>query len=277
MLPEVGRGSEAGAVVRRWSGWRSRFFTKYAAMYLGRHFGGVYLRRGTRPSVVPGRAGCERVVVVMNHPSWWDPLVAMVLKREWFGDVPVFGGMAAEELERYPFFKRLGLFPVRKGAAGARDWREAMRAVAGCERAVLWTTPQGRFVDVRERGVPLMPGVAMTGELQRGCVYLPVAVEYVSGRARLPEVYVSVGEALEAEEMRGLGRAEVVERLRQRLEAEQDALANGVCAGDPLRWEAVRGGDRGLRSVYGWWRRLVGGKAVGEVRWEEVSRGGRRA
>jgi 1-acyl-sn-glycerol-3-phosphate acyltransferase len=217
------------------------------------------------------------VVVVMNHPSWWDPLVAMVLKREWFGEVPAFGGMAAEELERYPFFKRLGLFPVRKGAAGARDWKEAMRAIAECERAVLWTTPQGRFVDVRERGVPLMSGVAMTEELQLGCVYLAVAVEYVSGRARLPEVYVSVGEALEAEEMRGLGRAEVVERLRQRLEAEQDALANGVCAGDPLRWEAVRGGDRGLRSVYGWWRRLVGGKAVGEVRWEEVSRGGRRA
>jgi hypothetical protein len=277
MLPEEGRGSEAGAVVRRWSGWRSRFFTKYAAMYLGRHFGGVYLRRGTCPSVVPGRHGCRRVVVVMNHPSWWDPLVAMVLKREWFGDVPVFGGMAAEELDRYPFFKRLGLFPVRKGAAGARDWKEAMLAVAGCERAVLWTTPQGRFVDVRERGVPLMPGVAMTGELQQGCVYLPVAVEYASGRARLPDVYASVGEAVEAESMRGLARVEVADRLRRALEAEQDALAKAVCAGDPLQWEAVRTGRRGLGSVYGWWRRLVGGKAVGEVGWEEVSRGGRRA
>ena len=277
MLPEEGRGSEAGAVVRRWSGWRSRFFTKYAALYLGRHFGGVYLRRGTCPSVVPGRHGCRRVVVVMNHPSWWDPLVAMVLKREWFGDVPVFGGMAAEELDRYPFFKRLGLFPVRKGAAGARDWKEAMLAVAGCERAVLWTTPQGRFVDVRERGVPLMPGVAMTGELQQGCVYLPVAVEYASGRARLPDVYASVGEAVEAESMRGLARVEVADRLRRALEAEQDALAKAVCAGDPLQWEAVRTGKQGLGSVYGWWRRLVGGKAVGEVGWEEVSRGGRRA
>lgn len=277
MLREAGGGSEAGAVVRRWSGWRSRFFTKYAAMYLGRHFGGVYLRLGTRPDVVPGGAGCRRVVVVMNHPSWWDPLVAMVLKREWFGDVPVFGGMAAEELERYPFFKRLGLFPVRKGAAGARDWMEAMRAVAGCERAVLWTTPQGRFVDVRERGVPLMPGVAMFGELQEGCVYLPVALEYVSGRARLPDVYVSVGEAVLAETIQGMGRVEVAERLRQALEAEQDALAKAVCAGDSSRWEAVRNGKRGLDSVYGWWRRLIGGKAVGEVGWEGVTRGGRRA
>lgn len=277
MLPEAGESSDAGAVVRRWSGWMSRFFTRYASLYLGRHFGGVHLRRGTRPDVVPGQGECRRVVVVMNHPSWWDPLVAMLLKREWFGEVPAFGGMAAEELERYPFFKRLGLFPVRAGSAGARDWRDAMRAVSGCERAVLWTTPQGRFVDVRERGVALMPGVAMAGEPAQGCIYLPVALEYVMGRARLPEVYVSVGDPIKAEAMHGMGRMDVAERLRQALEAEQDVLASTVCAGNPQRWEVVWSGERGLGSVYGWWRRLMGGKALGEVGWNEVSRGGGRA
>ncbi len=276
MLPSEGVESAAGAVVRRWSGWRVRLFTRYAAMYLGRHFGGLYLRRGTRPHVVPGRNGCRRVVVVMNHPSWWDPLVAMLLKREWFGEIPAFGGMAAAELDRYPFFKRLGLFPIRAGVAGARDWSRAMEAVGRCESAVVWTTPQGRFVDARERGVALMPGVAASGELSRGCVYLPVAVEYVCGRGRLPEVYVSVGDALSAEELVGLSRVEVADRLRKGLEAEQDALAEAVMCGDPARWESLRSGSRGLGSVYGWWRRLVGGKSVGEVRWEDVSRGGRR-
>lgn len=269
-LPQEGF---AGEVVRLRSEWRWRAFLAYAGAFVGRHFGGVYQRPRGAPSVVPGMNGCRRVVVVMNHPSWWDPLIAMLASSAWFGRVPAFGGMSAPELERYPFFRKLGIFPIRRGNSGARDWVDALHAIGRCERSVLWTTPQGRFVDVRDRGVPLMRGIAMAGEPVEGCYFLPVAVEYVVGRSRLPAVYLQAGEPLEAQAFMGMGRDAVARTLQQAMESEQDRLANWIRRGEVSEWELIRRGGAGLGSVYGWWRRLLGGRAVGSVEWEGFQRG----
>ena len=46
-----------------------------ARRYMGRNFHAVRLALCTRPADLPDGP----LVVVLNHPSWWDPLMGMVL------------------------------------------------------------------------------------------------------------------------------------------------------------------------------------------------------
>jgi 1-acyl-sn-glycerol-3-phosphate acyltransferase len=41
------------------------------------------------------------VVVYANHPSWWDPIVAMLCRREYMPDRTFYAPMDAEQLENY--------------------------------------------------------------------------------------------------------------------------------------------------------------------------------
>ena len=52
-----------------------RGFTRYVRRYLRRHFHAVRLVRAGRPEA-PAEGP---LVIVLNHPSWWDPLVGAVL------------------------------------------------------------------------------------------------------------------------------------------------------------------------------------------------------
>jgi len=52
----------------------------------------------------------------MNHASWWDPLVNLLLAREFFPHRQIYGPMDAVALERYALFKRLGMFGVEQNS-----------------------------------------------------------------------------------------------------------------------------------------------------------------
>ncbi len=109
------------------------------------HFDAVRLSVGGRPGPVPDGA----LIVVLNHPSWWDPLVALVL-TELFPDRTHFAPMDADSLRRYQFFERLGMFGVELGTRrGQRDFLRISRFILARERTALWVTAQGRFADPR--------------------------------------------------------------------------------------------------------------------------------
>src|SRR4051794_7196665 len=82
-------------------------FRRYAAGYLRRHFHAVRLSRSGRPPSRP----VGPLVIVLNHPSWWDPLVCIAL-TELFPDRTGYAPIEAAALGRYRFFERLGFFGV---------------------------------------------------------------------------------------------------------------------------------------------------------------------
>ena len=95
-----------------------RFFTRHVKrFYLARNFHAVRLSRSGRPAPVPDGP----LIVVLNHPSWWDPLVGLVL-TELFPDRAHFAPMDADALRRYRIFERLGDVWHRAGnkARGSR-------------------------------------------------------------------------------------------------------------------------------------------------------------
>lgn len=227
-------------------------FRAYARRYLRRHFHGVWLQEAP-----PALAG--PLLVVMNHPSWWDPLLGLLLADR-LGPRAHAAPWDGEALSRYAFWARLGAFPVGRDLEGTARFLVAGRAVLARDDAALWVTAQGRFADARERPPGLRPGVGhLASAMRRGAV-VPLAIEYAFWDERLPEAFARFGAPLPARDPRRPAGAHTAAawtaRLEDALAATQDALAHDVRARDPSRFERLLGGDVGVGGIYDAWRRL---------------------
>jgi 1-acyl-sn-glycerol-3-phosphate acyltransferase len=219
-------------LARRWPLLVALFRT-YVRRYVRRHFGALRVQRS--PAVPSGP-----VLVVMNHPSWWDPLVGLLLADR-LGSRAHAVPWDAAALRRYALFSRMGAFPVGPGFEGVATFLVAGRAVLARDDAALWVTAQGRFADARERPPGLRPGVGhLACAMQRGVV-LPLALEYAFWDEPRPQAFARFGEPIAA---RDPGRAPVdgtasawTARLEAALTETQDALAMDVRARDPSRFE----------------------------------------
>ena len=86
-----------------------RLFRWYARRYLARHFHAVRVSRAGPVPDLPGRP----VALVANHPSWWDPLIALVLTefmpvgREHYAPIEAVG------LDAVPVPVEVGLLRLR--------------------------------------------------------------------------------------------------------------------------------------------------------------------
>lgn len=229
-------------------------FRRYLRWYLPRHVHGVRLsRNGGAP---PGLPPEEPLVVYANHPSWWDPLIFLYLSARFWPGRSHYGPIDAAAAERYGFFRRLGFFGVERGTrAGARTFLETSSAILDQPSSALWITPQGTFVDPRDRPVRLEPGLAaLARRLGRG-TFVPLALEMPFWEEKHPEVLVRFGEpfTVNARDASSNVRSE---DLARRLEDAQDALAVEARERRPGDFETLLSGSAGPGGVYDLWRRL---------------------
>jgi len=239
-------------------------FARYSRWFLGRHFHAVRLH-GAMPRPADGGA----LVVYLNHPSWWDPLLAIVLAHGLLGERTHYGPIDAAALERYRFFRRLGFFGVEMGTvSGARRFLRVATQLLERPGTALWITPEGRFTDPRQRPVQLRPGLgrlarraAAAGGESRAApvVFLPLAVEYPFWVERFPEALLRFGEPVEASQLAAeLGPAaspaDWDRALGLRLEAAQEMLAAAALARDSADFHRLVGGRAGVGGVYDLWR-----------------------
>ena len=257
--------SAAGAALPSVSPRLLGLFHRHVRRYLGRHFHAVRLARA---GGIPA-AGAEPLVVYLNHPSWWDPLVAMAIALEAFPERHHRAVMDARSLAGYRFFRRLGFVGVEAGTlAGARDFVRLAVASLGEPRGSLWLTPQGRFADPRERPASLRPGLAHLATLRavpRGTVFVPLALELPFWDAPYPEALARFGEPVTAARLRELPAAAAAAVLTARLESAQDRLATDARARDARHFDTVVPGRGGAAGFYHAWRRLRAGLAGGEA------------
>lgn len=254
-VPEQSRGGVGRGELPEIRPWLLGLFRRYNRGYLRRHFHALRLSRAGRPPLA-ALAG-KPLVVYLNHPSWWDPLVALFLAAELFGDRRSYGPIEAEAVERYGFFRRLGFFGVdRRSTAGARRFLETATAVLERPDTALWITPEGRFTDPRERPVRLETGLAhLARRLDRG-VFLPLALELPFWDERTPEVLMRFGAPLPAAGLEG--RVDEIDTaLAAGLEAAQDGLARESRARQQEDFEVLLPGRAGVGGVYDLWRSLA--------------------
>lgn len=228
-----------------------RFFAGVMRRQMAQNFRAVRLSRGGLDAVPAGRP----LVVVANHPSWWDPAFFIVLAGALFDGRESYGPIDAGMLARYRFMGRIGLFGLdadpRRGAA---QFLRVGGAIAADPRRMLWVTGQGDFADPRLRPVALKGGVARLMLRRPDLVALPLAVEYPFWSEKRPEALARFGDPLECR------AGEDADTLNVRLEAglggTMDDLARDAMARDPARFERLMTGAKGVGGVYGAWGRL---------------------
>lgn len=229
-----------------------RWFAWWVRGYLGKHFHTVRLSRATQPNV-PTDAP---LVIVLNHPSWWDPLIGAVLAGLFPGRTH-YAPMDARMLERYRMFKKLGFYGVEQGPHGAASFLCTTAALLSRPGATVWITAQGRFADPRVRPPGLRPGVGhIARRLPQGFV-LPLALEYPFWEERLPEALARFGAPIPLGLQVDLGPSDWVEQIESALTATQDALAADARVRDPAAFTTLLEGRVGVGGIYDRWRQLV--------------------
>jgi 1-acyl-sn-glycerol-3-phosphate acyltransferase len=237
-----------------------RLFRAYARRYLARH---LHALRVSRTGPLPALPEGTPVIVVVNHPSWWDPLIAIVMWDRFPGRRH-FAPIDAAALAQYRFFERLGFFGVEPDSvAGATSLLRTGRAILAQPDTVMWITAQGKFTDPRLRPPGLKPGVGLLVHGLERVVVLPLALEYTFWQERTAEALARFGEPLVVGDGGERSAREWTAIIENRLEVAQDALAGEAVARDEALFEVMIRGKAGIGGVYDCWRRLkawIGGK-----------------
>jgi 1-acyl-sn-glycerol-3-phosphate acyltransferase len=237
------------------------FFDRAFTRFFARHMRALRVPDwGMPPPGLTGPGAGAPMVVLANHPSWWDGVAFMLLARRLFPDRPVFIPMEAAALARYGFMRRIGVFGVEPGTArGAVAFLRTAERVLADPAHMLWINVPGRFADARERPLPIAPGVARLPELAANATLLPLALEYPFWSERAPEMLAAFGPPIPAADLLGLGREARAARIGAAIEAVMDRLAADAIARDPARFRVVVQGQEGMGGLYQAWRRLRAG------------------
>ncbi len=239
-------------VIRKRQVWLIKLFGWYVRRYLRRHFHGVRIsRKGYDPSSLDGP-----VMVVLNHPSWWDPLVCFQLST-FFRNHMHFAPIDDVALSSYRFFERLGFFGIKlHSIQGASKFLQTSLALMQRDDTVLWITAQGEFTDPRSRPVKLMQGVGhLAKRMDRGYI-LPLALEYPFWQERTPEALACFGTPISLAEEDDFTSTEWTERVSKSLEETQDLLAREACKQEAGHFQTLMGGKTGVGGIFDYWRRF---------------------
>ena len=244
----------------------------FAAMVAGmmrRKFHAVRIARGSREVLASLDSGDRPALVVMNHVSWWDPILAIVAWRAFFPSRAPYGPIDANELKRFAIFRKVGLFGVDPDDPATL---EAMRDYLAAEaartpRLAFVVTPQGKFSDVRDE-IVVRPGAAAIAAALKVDRAVAIAVEYAFWVDQKPEVFVRA-EPVDCAEG---GTIAWQRRILAAMRANQAALAPLVRARDAGVFEPLDASFApkvsGTNPVYDLWLRLTGrsGGELGEAR-----------
>lgn len=234
--------------------WAVDGFAWWCRGYLRKHFHAVRLSRRSPPPDL----GDEGAVLYCNHPSWWDPLVGLIVARGVWGKRSHYAPFDAAALARYRFLERLGFFGVEPGTSrGAARFLRAGQAILGKPGGTLWVTAAGRFHDVRERPILLKPGLGGLSCRMASGVVAPMAIEYPFWDERLPEALVAFGPPIRPAEHPGLTSEEWTRLLESRLSETMDRLAEDAAARDPARFTTLLAGRTAIGGMYDFGRRWL--------------------
>lgn len=235
---------------RRWP-WLLRGFRRYCRGYVRKHFHAVRLAKAG--AAFP--PADEPVLIVLNHPAWWDPLVGVVLSSA-NAERDQFAAIDAAALTQYRIFGRLGFVGVDATTLrGAADFLRTGETILSEPNRVFWVTAQGRFADVRERPLNLRSGVGhLAARLSCGVV-VPLALEYAFWEERTPEALARYGDPIRVADHPGLDGKAWTRLIEDALTRTLDALNADAMSRDPGRFNTVLGGRVGVGGVYDMWRR----------------------
>jgi len=243
--------SFASAPLPAKSSWLYRGFVRYCRWYVPRQFNAIRL---AKPGF-PGYPAEEPVLIYMNHPSWWDPLVGLLLAEEGFAERSHYAPIDAAALKQYAFFGKLGFFGIEPDTpTGGRKFLRMGRRIMAEPQAALWVTAEGHFTDPRQRPVRLRPGVAhLAKHLTHGHI-VPLALEYPFWEEKYPEALACFGDPIAIESQTARTTKHWHAKLTEALEHTMNRLSTLAMRREPVDWLTLLSGRAGTSVTYDLWR-----------------------
>jgi 1-acyl-sn-glycerol-3-phosphate acyltransferase len=210
-------------------GWA---FRRYARRRIARGLDGLWVRglEQAHQQVLEGP-----VVFAATHVAWWDGLLLLPLDEGLGRSGRVW--MDAENLQRLPYFARLGALPLHRSGPGLRSSVRAALDWLDRPGRSLWVFPQGEQRPAWVRPLGLAPGAARVARLA-GARLVPVGLQYGFRQAPAPAAVVSLGEPVPPEDLEG--------GLLQELARADQFLLGQTCDFAPLVPGRVQGTERSL-------------------------------
>jgi 1-acyl-sn-glycerol-3-phosphate acyltransferase len=195
------------------------------------------------------------VIVCLNHPSWWDPLIAITLANSAFKHRSHYAPIDSVALQRYRIFDRLGFFGIDPNSLkGAARFLQTARSILADQQSVLWITAEGSFTDVRIRPVQLRSGAGHLLHSMKSGWVVPLALEYTFWEERCPEALAAWGEPIPVGDGEQRTPAEWTERIARGIEHTSDRLAMASRKREKKAFEVVVSGSAGIGGIYDAWR-----------------------
>lgn len=215
------------------------------------------------PAVFAPLAGSARpAIVLMTHSSWWDPIVGILLWDRFYPERPIAGPMHRRELERFGFFRSIGVFGIDPdlpaSLAAMRDYvlpRMASRGDRGGE--VLMLTPQGSLADPRAP-LSIRPGAASIAAAFEEVDVVSLSIEYGFWLDQRPEIFLRAERCEAMADGRRPSTADWHRAMQASMQRSASRLADAVISRDPSRFETLAGAGSSVHPVYDAWLRLIG-------------------
>jgi chlorobactene lauroyltransferase len=223
--------------------WLERLYLAYGRRLMRRAFARVWVGGAEWP------VGDGPMLAYLNHPAWWDPILAVFLSR-YVARFDGYGPMDRAQLQRFPFFRRVGCFGTTTD--GVDDTRAlatyAARLLHAGPRRALWLFAQGGLQPAR---APLVfrSGVARLSRAVPDAPLVPVALRYELRDQQRPEIFVRVGEPSHAAPQ-GESAATHTRRLERRLAEVLARLDADLSANDLRDYRVVLRGRRSVSERY---------------------------
>lgn len=181
----------------------------------------------TRIAPIPDLPADRPVLFVANHSSWWDPFILREMHRRIRPDQPLYTLMLQSELEKHPFFSRIGIVGIEPTSAGSI--RRAIRTFQGRIRrhpgACITFFPQGRIWPATRRPLGFRRGIEPFVQALESVTLLPVGIRVEPLNELRPTAFTLPGQPIQATSGEGVAHRleRAVEHLLDRIGAHVDA------------------------------------------------------
>ena len=240
--------------------WNARFANMvcwYAKRLIEKKFYAVRVLVGNRPAFDALSREENASMLIMNHCSWWDPMVMLALRHLYFKNRTNITPMDRTQLERFQFLRKCGLFGIDPDRADSltQMTEYVQKRLGELPRPMISLTPQGRFVDVRNEVRP-RPGASAILAKNPSMRVWRISCEYGFWQDQRPEIFMSVAEIAPPQTP---STASWQRQLGEVMESHQRLLAEAVKSRQPELFEAILG-DRGnkIHPLYDLWLKARG-------------------
>ncbi len=220
-------------------------------------FAGVHVSKDSTDALELLRQSDAPLLVAMNHSSWWDPLLGLLVAGEVCPERAAIAPMDREMLERFGILGRVGVFGLDPDDPASL---EAMVGYVGAffeknTGGALWLTPQGAFADPRAP-IRLRPGAASVASHTPGIRVLSLAIEYAFWLDKKPQVFLHLSEAGTPDRV---SIASWHRSLTHAMRNGNQRLSELVIARDPNAFTPLlASGGSGISLPYNLWLKLRG-------------------